>query len=179
MYLLCPQRFSSENFVALGYISWWVFFCTTWISESFKVSDQFRWNSDSQTASRYRLLRIALHCTVMTSQKNFCSWSQKSSFAWRAPSVTGKSQMKAYFELCSLTIIIYSWIPCSPLASNSTKLHWRSIDSAKKTLELILINVTVAIYPSYLYSSLKLYCGTSYSDKNLSQAYCMIILHFL
>lgn len=69
MYLLCPQRFSSENVVALCFLSWWVFFCTTWISESFKVSDQFRWNSDGQTASSYRLLRIALHCTVMTSQK--------------------------------------------------------------------------------------------------------------
>lgn len=153
-----------------------VFFCTTLISESFKISVEIQLAKPEAGIGCSGLLFIALW---WHHKKNFCSWNQKFSFAWRAPSVTGKSQVKASLELCSLIFIIYLWIPYPLLASNGTKLHWRSTDSAKKTLQLILINVTVAIYPSYLYSSLELYCGTSYSDKNLSQAYCMIILHFL
>lgn len=38
-------------------------------------------------------------------------------------------------------------------------------------MELILVNITVTICPSHSYSSLQPYCGTSYSDDNISQAY--------
>lgn len=83
-------------------------------------------NSDDHAASRYRLLRIIFHCTVITSQKTFMKSGtficlECSQCAWQIT-------LKASFELCSL--IINLWIPCPLLASNCTKLWWRSTDSA-------------------------------------------------
>lgn len=92
---------------------------------------------------------IGIHGTVVTSQKGFSSWSQKIKFSWKGPSVAGQPQMKACFVLCSLIRIIHLWIPASLPAGNSTKLCWRSTGSNKKTLELILVNVTLARYALY------------------------------